>query len=198
MANTCSFQIRAKGSSDGLKKFVKAMVGRGAWLCFYECRGPVESVEGNKELDGVFSNGFFEADGECKWSVKFALIDNADSMAEQKKTGSGMWCTGDEFVEKDQFKSLWTCAEEYGVEFELYSEEIGFEFQEHFAYVDGQRTEECVKYAEYCLEEYHTREEAQAELNIPISVEDWEEGYVHVGGFDDWDFKLIGEATGNA
>lgn len=170
-------------------------MGRGAWLYFYECRGPVKPVEGNKELEELFSKGYFEADGECKWSVVSALVSNAKDMDEQKRTGNGWWDNRDGFIDNHEFKTLWACAEDYGVNFELYSEECGFEFQEHFAYIDGTITEECVDYKEYCLDEYETREKAQAELEITISDEEWKEGYVHVGGFGDWDFPLIGEVA---
>lgn len=50
---------------------------------------------------------------------------------------------------------------------------------------------ECVDYYEYYIDEFETKEEAERELDITLTDEEWNEHeYVSRGGFGDWEFGI--------
>ena len=76
---------------------------------------------------------------------------------------------------------------------EVFSEECGMCFQEHYVIINGDIiVSECVEWEEYCLEDYETKEEAEEDLGIEITDEEWESGepYISRGGFGEWDFSI--------
>ena len=76
---------------------------------------------------------------------------------------------------------------------EVYSEESGCCFQEHYVFVDGDLIcEECVEWNEYWIDDYETKEEAEGELGIKITDEEWNSGDACFtrGGFENWDFEI--------
>jgi hypothetical protein len=76
---------------------------------------------------------------------------------------------------------------------EVYSEECGCCFQEHYLYINGEIIcEECVDYYEYCIGDYDTKEEAEKEFKIEITDEEWNSGedFISRGGFENWDFEI--------
>ena len=159
MANLCSFSMQIKGSKDGIKRFYEAMtqekdvwMGRGA-DCYIEF-----------EDDNTAS-----INGSCKWSIQSALIDNAMSMDYQKKTGEGYW-SWDEESQKRDYITLFEACKKYHVNMEVYSEEPGCEFQEHYKYENGCELEDCVDYSEEYDEET--------------------DEYISTGGYGSWDFDL--------
>ena len=85
-------------------------------------------------------------------------------------------------------------SERLNLDIEVYSEECGCCFQEHYMILKGDLIcEECVDWYEYCLGDYETKEEAEEELEIEITDEEWENGqddYISRGGFGNWDFSI--------
>jgi hypothetical protein len=80
-----------------------------------------------------------------------------------------------------------------GLDIEVYSEECGCCFQEHYVILNGAVTvEESVDWYEYDLSEFDTKEEAEEELEIEITDEEWNSGedFIGRGGFGDWDFTI--------
>ena len=66
-------------------------------------------------------------------------------------------------------------------------------FQEHYVIINGDIiTDECVDWQEYAIYEYETKEEAEDDLGIEITDEEWDSGedYISRGGFDGWNFEI--------
>lgn len=178
MANICDFVMRVRGAHDNIEKFYNAMSQNGK---IYMGRGA--SAEINYEDDRVA-----EIHGWCKWSVVSALIDNAISM----RTEPGRWLF-DEDVNELEFITLIEACQRWNLDMEVYSEESGCCFQEHFMVIDGELViDECVEWNEYCIDDFDTKEEAEAELGIEITDEEWNSGeaFIGRGGFGEWDFEI--------
>ena len=179
MANICNFSMYVRGKSEDIQRFYDAMCQNGN---VYMGRGADAELI-MEDDDGA------RIEGWCKWSIQSALIDNAISM----RTNPGMWWFGDNVdASKIEFITLDEACDKWNLDMEVYSEEPGCCFQEHYLFVDGAMVlEECVDYYEYCLDEFETKEEAESELGIEITDEEWGyRGYIDRGGFCDWEFEI--------
>ncbi len=76
-------------------------------------------------------------------TIRFPCVD-------KKETGEGCW--GDLDTSKG-FITLFEACEEYHVNMEVYSEEPGCGFSEHYAYNDGEILGERVNFSEECDED---------------------------------------------
>ena len=178
MANICSFSMCVKGTHENIEKFYNAMCQDGN---IYMGRGADAEIQYEDEENRAF------IDGWCKWSVQSALIDNAISM----RTEPNMWHFGDNTdASTIEFITLWEACARWNIDMEVFSEEPGCAFQEHYKYVGGYVYQTCVEWNEYDLDDYETKEEAEEELEIKITDEEWEEGgFIGRGGFD-WEFEI--------
>lgn len=162
MANLCSFSMVVVGKSEeNINTFMEWMnqeantwMGRGAEADIYDI----------EEDDGTFRA---EINGCCKWSIQSSLIDNAISM----RTEPNRWSFGTEENVNLRFVTLYEACKELDLNMEVYSEEPGCEFQEHYLFIDGElELDECVDYHEEFNEET--------------------EEYEGIGGFASWDFEI--------
>ena len=180
MANLCSFLMKVRGHKDDIEKFCKAIQQEGnIWMG----RGAEVDIE-------------FEDDdlvclrGTCKWSIQSALIDNAISM----RTNPNRWHWGDG-VDREhlEFITLYEACERWRLVMEVYSEECGCQFQEHFICDKGDDIcHDCVSWEEYWLDDYETKEEAEEDLDVKFTDEEWEnrDDRITRGGFENWDFEI--------
>lgn len=177
MANLCSFLMKARGNKGDIEQFHKALNQEGKiWM------GRGAETDLTFEEDGA---AFMS--GTCKWSVISALVDNAISM----RTEPDLWAFSSE--DKDlEFITLFEACKKWNLVLEVYSEECGLEFQEHFICNKGEVIcEECVEWHEYDIYDYNTKEEAEKELGFEITDEEWEhEDFIHRGGFGDWVYEI--------
>lgn len=179
MANICSFSMCVKGQYNDIEKFFDAMLQNGN---IHMGRGAEAEISFDDGGDTAY------IDGWCKWSVQSAMIDNAISM----RTNPDQWYFGDG-VDHTQFEfiTLWEACERWNLTMEVYSEESGCCFQEHYMYVDGEIACDCVEWNEYCLDDFETKEEAEEELGIDITDAEWNsESFIGRGGFGSWDFEI--------
>jgi hypothetical protein len=140
MANICCFRMSVKWDKSNISKFTSALTQDGeVWMG----RGAEADID-------FLSDSEAEIEGCCKWSIQSALIDDSFSMRRQKETGEGYW--GDLDTSKG-FISLFEACEEYHVNMEVYSEESGCGFSEHYSYNDGEILDECVNFSEECDED---------------------------------------------
>lgn len=140
MANICSFSMQVKGTRENIEKFFEAMTqAKDVWMG----RGSEADIEYEDE------DGRAQIDGWCKWSIQSALIDNALSMRKQQMTGEGYWYWGDEIQNVKEFITLFEACKKYNVNMEVYSEEPGCCFSEHYKYENGKILDECVDYEEH-------------------------------------------------
>ena len=181
MANICGFSMCIKGAHDDIENFYNAMSQKGN---IFMGRGADAEIQYEDEENRAF------IDGWCKWSIQSALIDNAVSM----RTEPSKWYWGDSVdSSKIEFVTLWEACKKWNVDMEVYSEECGCCFQEHYVMVNGDVVcEDCVEYNEYCIDDYETKDEAESELGIEITDEEWHSGecFISRGGFESWDFDI--------
>lgn len=160
-------------------------------MCYFNCKiaGKKDNVKKAAELLSSFSIGrvrefqilkeeysnngncFVECDGECCWSVETALINTSANIVDLTK--------------------------KYDLSFESYSEELGFEFQEHHIIKKGViETEECVDYMEQYIADLSEEEiedlAEEQEISVAVlkEVAAENEGYYRIGGFLSWDFTI--------
>lgn len=181
MANMCNFSMCVKGKHDDIEKFYDAMLQKGN---IYMGRGADAEINYEDDDNMAF------IDGWCKWSIQSALIYNAISM----RTEPDRWWFGDNFdVTQLEFITLWEACEKWNLDMEVYSEECGCCFQEHYVFIDGNIIcDDCIDYYEYCIGDYDTKEDAERELEIKITDEEWNSGedFISRGGFENWNFEI--------
>ena len=178
MANICNLLIKVRGNKEDIIKFHKALNQEGeVWMG----RGA--------ETDLTFEeDGAAYMFGQCKWSVISSLVDNAISM----RTEPNRWA----FAEGDdvkEFITLFEACKRWNLVMEVYSEEPGCEFQEHYICDKGDVIcDECVEWHEYDIYIYDTKEEAEEAFGVEFTDEEWNSGEdsVHRGGFGDWVFEI--------
>ncbi len=183
MANLCNFSMRVRGQKEDIEKFYNAMSQKGN---IYMGRGGEADID--YEDEGEYYTAWIT--GWCKWSVVSAMVDNAISM----RTEPNMWYFGDG-VDASQFEfiTLIEACQRWNLDMEVYSEEPGCCFQEHYMVIDGELViDDCVEWNEYCIDDFDTKEEAEAELEIEITDEEWNSGeaFIGRGGFGEWDFEI--------
>ena len=182
MANICDFSMRVRGQKDDIEKFYNAMIQKGN---AYMGRGADAEIQ--YEDEGEYYTAWIN--GWCKWSIQSALIDNAISM----RTEPNMWYFGDSVdVSKIEFVTLIEACRKYNVDMEVFSEEPGCCFQEHIMVINGDVViDDCVEFNEYWIDDFDTKEEAEEELEIKITDEEWNEGEcIRRGGFGEWEFEI--------
>ena len=180
MANECSFSMCVKGNRSDIEQFYNAMKQEGnIWMG----KGAVGEIEYYEEENKAIIIGW------CKGSVQSAMVDDAISM----RTKPQIWHWAEKDPKSLEFVTLYEACEKWNIVMEVYSEESGNCFQEHIICDKGDvLCDECVEWHEYCIDEYETKEQAEEELGIEITDEEWEEGndYVSRGGFEDWNFEI--------
>ena len=148
MANLCSFSMKVKGNKSDIEQFYNAMMQNGK---IYMGRGAEASIDWDGDNVALI-------DGCCKWSVHSAMVSNAISMRNDPKG----WYWGDVNYEELEFITLFEACQRWNLVMEVYSEESGCEFQEHYICDKGDiLCDECVDWAEYYLDDYETKEEAE-------------------------------------
>lgn len=182
MANICSFVMKVRGNKGDIEQFYNALSQNGS---IYMGRGA--------EADLTFEDDDYATiDGWCKWSIISALVHNAISM----RTEPDIWYWGDGTSSENlEFVTLWEACKRWNLVMEVYSEEGGCEFQEHYICDKGEiLCDECVDWSSYDVYDYETKEEAEEELGIEFTDEEWEsqdeDGRITNGGFDSWDFTI--------
>lgn len=181
MANICDFSMKVRGKHEDIEKFYNAMMQKGN---IYMGRGADAEINYDDEDGSALINGW------CKWSVVSALVTNAESMRSEPER----WYWGEGVNVNDlEFITLFGACHKWNLIVEVYSEESGCCFQEHYICDKGAIIcDECVEWNEYCIEDYETKEEAEAELGIEITDEEWNSGdtFIGRGGFESWDFEI--------
>ncbi len=179
MANLCSFLMKVKGNKEDITQFYMVLNQKGKiWMG----RGAETDLSLEDDETAFIS-------GCCKWSVISALVDNAISMrTEPNKWVFGGDSTGLEFI------TLFEACKRWNLVMEVYSEEGGIGFQEHFICDKGEiLCEECVDWEVYDIYDYETKEDAEEDFDTKFTDEEWaneDDGRICRGGFENWDFEI--------
>jgi len=163
MANNCFYTMKVNGTKENREAWVKKMKDYDEPDHFYR----------------IFSADVYDEDddstyisGDCAWSIETCC------------RGSG-YSGGDDLLAKN--------TKDLGLSVEIWSEEPGMAFQEHYIYNKGEcEADECVEFHEHYWDEsdYPTFAEYVEDVwdgDCPVDEEDFdEEGWARVGGFDEY------------
>lgn len=163
MGNICSFTMVVKGKRENIYIFDDWMNQRGTtWMG----RGAEASIDSIEKVDG---KNRAKISGWCKNSIDSALFNDAIDMRKRPERWSGGGYDHNGY--KLKFVTLYEACKELNLDMEVYSEEPGCEFQEHYLYKDGRvEVDETVRY-------WETFDEETGE-------------FTPHGGFGDWDFEI--------
>lgn len=172
MANDCYFSMKVTGQNENIKEFCMA-------LTHYKNSNTYIGRGTYQGEDIEYEDGCAYVHADCPWSILTSFVDVTT------KTENGI-----------EYINIYEACNKFNVNFEVYSEELGFEFQEHFSYIDGDKFEECIDVEEFDVSEYSTKEEAEEDLEEAITDEEWEyaqtegDGYFKRGGYPEWNFNI--------
>lgn len=188
MPNYCNYSMRAVGTKENIEEFIKVMnagYDYGTMEFDYD-RHMFRVFEAVSDEIDEYDDGVFAViiNGYCAWSVRSCMFDDGYYGRIKERYS-------------DDFRgtTLLLESKKLGLNIEVFSEESGMCFQEHYMIIDGELVcDECVDWGEYWVEEYETKEEAEEDLEIAITDEEWNEaqseGYFARGGFENWDFEI--------
>ena len=172
MANLCSYKMKVWGTEENVQKFLRAMM----WQGEYKENGVGRVYD--CDVDECYSEGDEYSAvcyGSCAWSVLTAMRNH-------------------------ECNNLEKLSEQLGLSIEVYAEEGGIGFQEHFCVINGEiQCDECIDWYELDVEEIE-------ECTDDFWKQDWvvasgitkenymdyaEDGYVHIGGYESWDWEYV-------
>lgn len=191
MPNICNYSMRVKGKKENIEEFIKVMKADYNYntMEFTADRHMYRIFEAYLETDIEEVDDDVYAvtiNGDCAWSVNSCMFDNGFSYYGRNKNDYG-----------DKFRGTTVPIESKRLELdiEIFSEETGCCFMEHYIVRKGDvEVDECVDYYEYYVEDYETKEEAEEDLDIKITDEEWDnrednDYYINRGGIE-WDFEI--------
>lgn len=173
MANNCYFEMLIKGTKESCEEWVKRMCSHNEPNHFY--RIFTCEVYESEYIDEAKNEYMMEICGDCAWSLESCCRASGYS------NGIDLFAVN---------------TKELNLRMEVFSEETGMCFQEHYIYDRGIcKADECVDYHEYWYteSEYGSFEEYKKIYKIPdeITEEDFDEnGICKVGGFDEWEYSI--------
>lgn len=187
MPNYCNYSMCVKGNKENIEEFIKVMKSDYNYntMEFGFDRHMFRVFEAECDEVEEYDDGVFQAiiNGYCAWSVSSCMLEG----------GYYKDCK-DSFGDDFRGTTLLLESKRLNIDIEVYSEECGMCFQEHYIITNGElECDECVDWSEIWIDDYKTKEEAEADLEMSITDEEWaiglEEGYFTRGGFN-WDFEI--------
>lgn len=188
MPNYCDFNMHVRGRKEDIDEFIGVMLDydlpRHFWRVFEAEQTLCHTDENNMTVVYI--------DGYCAWSVYTCMCTGvhtyANDVAEERRT------------------SLQKESERLNLDIEVYSDEPGVGFQEHYLYKNGKEIIfDCVDCAHICFEEIpgesdeerakrfdEFKSECPIEIEVPLDEFDCDNGYyeIVVGGYDPWKFSF--------
>ena len=184
MPNYCNYSMCVIGRKENVEEFIKVIkadYNYGTMEFSYD-RHLFRVFDADyDEIEQVGDNAYqVIIDGDCAWSVATCMLE-AGYYKDLKER----------YAKEFRGTTLQIESERLNLDIEVFSEERGMCFQEHYIIRKGElEVDECVDWEEYFLEEYETKEEAEKDLGIEITDEEGEnEEVISRGGFE-WDFEI--------
>lgn len=193
MPNYCNYSMCVKGKKENIEEFIKVMQSDYNYntMEFSFDRHMFRVFEAECNEVEEYDDGVFQAiiNGYCAWSVSSCMLEGG-------YYGDCKASYGPDF----RGTTLLIESKNLNLDIEVYSEEGGCCFQEHYVIIKGYLVcDECVDWQEYCLDDYETKEDAERELGIEITDEEWKDGgFIGRGGFPNWDFEIQGDEYENS
>lgn len=164
MPNLCYYEMKIKGTKENCEQWVRKMESYDEPDHFFRMFSPIEC-----DGEGTDDDYSMKIWGDCAWSLES--------------------CCRSGYTNEDLFAKN---TKALNLDMEVFSQEEGCEFQEHYIYKKGECIcDECVDWEEYYYDtcEFDTFEKFKTEYDLPsdLTEDDLDEGeYYHVGGFEDW------------
>lgn len=192
MANDCDYEMKVVGSKEDIEEFLKVMKAdydycnmtfnfeRHMGGRVFEAE-PTDIVE---QENGKFS---IIISGYCAWSVYSCMFEGGATYYTQFKK---------EYGDKSRSTTLPNESKRLRLDIEIYSEESGMGFQEHYLVKHGHVEEEETRewygfFLDDYSDDYETKEEAEKELGVKITDKEWEnKEYISRGGFGKWTWNI--------
>lgn len=186
MPNYCYYEMCVRGQKKNVEEFIKVIKAdynytdmkftykRHLFRVFSADYDELEQVE-NDDYRVIIS-------GDCAWSVATCMLPHGYYRSLKA-----------EYPNEFRGTTLQKESRKLNLAIEVYSEECGMCFQEHYLFDNGEEIiNECVDYNEYAIYEYTSKAEAEEDLGIEITDEEWNSGeeYIKRGGFEEWDFEI--------
>ena len=178
MPNYCNYSMEISGKPADVDEFVKIIQAD------YKYKDGICNVE--RHLWRVFSADAYDekisngikttcVSGDCAWSVSSCMTGEGYQADYPDRNGTTL---------QEESKRL-------NLAIEVYSEEPGVGFMEHYLYIDGEEIyNECVDWNEYWPDDFDSVEEMNEECGTNFTLEEFESGdRLETGGFD-WDFGV--------
>ena len=183
MPNYCYYEMHVKGKRENIEEFVKVMIDyerpQHFWRVF-----SADTVYGDPDPDGITVASIA---GDCAWSVYSCMCIGP--------------CTYAGDADKEHQTSLQKESERLHLEIEVYSDEPGMAFQEHYHYNYGKELDhDCIDCVHYWFEEIDGESEEDRQkrfeefkseygLDSCLTLSDLDEcGEIVRGGYGSWDF----------
>lgn len=165
MANVCQYLMKIVGAKPQVIELVEML----QWKGKYENCGINRVYDAHVNEEGVIKEGFYYCivDGGCAWSVLTSML-----------------------IEGDASQVIDEATERLNLAIEIFSEECGLAFQEHF--VIGKGTifvNECVDWEEIYISDYDENELEELARHAGKTVDELKkmaaerDNYFEVGGF---------------
>lgn len=188
MPNYCNYSMCVKGTKENVEEFIKVIqadYNYGTMEFSYD-RHFFRVFEADYNEIEELDDNIYQAiiDGYCAWSVSSCMFNNHSS--------SYYNALKERYPNAFRGTTLPIESKRLNLDIEVFSEEGGMCFQEHYIILKGDVVcDECVDWNEYYIDEYETKEEAEEDLEIEITDEEWNSGdsYISRGGFE-WDFDI--------
>ena len=185
MSNPCFYSMKVKGAKEDVEEFIQVIKADYNYdtmeFSFDRHLQRVFDAEEEELIANDDNTYSVFISGECAWSVIVCMLEDGYYVDMKARLG-------------DKFRgtTLEIESKRLNLAIEVFSEECGMEFQEHCIVKNGVlEVYKCVDWNEYFLDEYDSKEEAEDDLDIEITDEEWEEReMITRGGFGDWEFTI--------
>lgn len=169
MANNCYYEMRIVGKTEAVREFIRCMRGEGEFENgrlgrIFDC----EIIDDSNLETSTEINGWAVVAGDCAWSVKCSMMND--------------------YIPRRNLESE---TARLGLCVEVFSEELGFEFQEHIIVDNGIISlDDSVDVEEFCLDDLQDEEIEELANRLGLSTEQIfeqaEEGYYKHGGYSNF------------
>ena len=174
MPNICDYAMGIEGKQENIHKLHTIM--------------SKEDYTSGPHLFRVFDADLIQDDedfgeivGSCAWSVSVCMLEES----------SAAYIHGDDASSNGT--SLERLSKDLELKIEIYSDEPGVGFQEHYVIENGEITVKEIEDVEYYwTDEFDTVEEFNKAYNLNVSKVAYEnEDQIQIGGYEEWSYDHI-------
>ena len=192
MPNYCSYSMKVKGTPKNVEEFFNIMQANYSYQEDGTCIDPNTGEIVERHFWRVFEA--YIVDDETSGNIRSTIINGDCAWSVHSCMRSGRGTYQSDYPDRNG-TTLQDESARLNLSIEVFSEECGCCFMEHYVYVNGREiVGDCVEWSEYCTEDFETVEEMNEEYDTNFTQEEFEENeYLSVGGmewcFDEWQYN---------